>query len=141
MENIREKIYWKMRVFPLSSRLSWKLSQTTFHHSIPSHKISRWLKDLAQILSHASVWKWEFSNTFSTRNTFCTIIKYQLRHFGHVEKSLWQEEELGEKLFHYLIFFLCCLKARSAAKILSDRKSVIREPRDDVIRISSLSWI
>lgn len=64
------------------------------------------------------------------------------RHLGHTKQSL-QAEQLDEKIIPLSYFSHSgsegSKKLRKIAKNLSDRKSVIRETRDDVIRISSES--
>lgn len=128
------KIWWKIRN---SSLLSLETLRDIFEHSVQmksmkvSPKFSR-----TQALDFES-FPVDFSLTTHFEplsNISSDISVTQRKAFG--EKTSWMEN-------YSIILFSVLLeigKVRCAAEKLSDGKSVILEPRDDVIRISVLSW-
>lgn len=109
------------------------------------HRRKRELKSYTtwQIFAHTQApGKEQFSLPLSTRSI---LHHYQISTltFRSRGEELTAKRGTGWEIIP-LSYFLCAVhsqkKAPAAAKKLSDGKSVIRETRDDVIRISSWSW-
>lgn len=117
---LSEKIRnWNVCSIPKSDRKVWQVCNESFDcELVRYHLDAQKVSNRSFIAASVSLKVTQLDKYLHTRKrleksnslfhfplaAFCTIIKYQLWHFGHAEKSLRQKEELDEKLFHYLIF-------------------------------------